>query len=132
VWAKLLDFPLHAEWDPVFERIEGTAVQEQDLRMKLRKPDGTGMVFTPRVLDVQKDRYLRWQGKMGSHSSFRARTGSHRLIPEDGGNSTILHHGEDVRGILLPLLGSRLQEMETGFEAFNKALAKQVEAMPVK
>jgi hypothetical protein len=131
VWAKLLDFPSHAEWDPFFERIEGNAVEDQYLRIKQRKPDGKGMEFAPRVLDVQQDRYFRWQGKFWFTFLFQ---GTHRfeLIPEDGGNSTMLRHGEDFRGILLPILGSLLQETEQGFEAFNKALAKQVEAVAVK
>lgn len=127
VWATLIDFPSHERWNPFFASIEGDAVVGESLTLTARKPDGgRGMVFTPTVLQVDEREMLRWKGRLFVPGLFDAEH-KYRLV-DLGGGRTRLDHSEDFGGILIPLMGGVLADTESGFHAFNKALAEEVAA----
>lgn len=124
VFAVLVDFPAHARWNPFFAKMEGEAVVGATLDIAARnKEGGEGMRFRPTVLEVEPGRRLRWKGKLFVPGLFDG-THDFRLEAIDGG--TRVHHGEEFRGLLIPFVGGVLRETEEGFQALNKALAKEV------
>lgn len=126
VWSVLVDFPSHASWNPFFASVAGDAIVGATLRIAARKDDGSeGVVFRPVVLDVEPGRRLRWKGKLLVRGLFDG-THDFRLEALDDGR-TRLHHGEEFRGLLVPLFGRILRDTEVGFRDFNQALADRVE-----
>ena len=127
VWSVLTDFPAHAEWNPFFASISGTPAVGEQLRVVARKDDGSeGMVFRATVLDADPGVRLRWKGRLVLPGLFDG-THDFRLEPLADGR-TRLHHGEEFRGLLVPLLGGVVRDAEAGFGEFNRALAERVAA----
>lgn len=125
VWAVLVDFPSHEHWNPFFASIVGEPFVGTTLRIAARKDDGSeGIVFRPEVLDAEPGQRLRWKGKLFMRGLFDG-THDFRLEPIEGGR-TRLRHGEEFRGILVPLLGGVLRDTEEGFHQFNQALANRI------
>jgi len=126
IWEVLIDFPSHQEWNPFFARIEGQAVEGQQLRVVARNGDSDGMKFAPVVLELVPNRKLRWKGKLWLNGIF---DGEHIFeLTDRGDGTTRLDHRENFSGILIPLMGKVLAETRDGFVAFNEALASEVSA----
>lgn len=127
VWATLTDFASHQRWNPFFARVDGEAVVGSTLKINARKPDGSaGIGFSPTVLEVEPGSLLRWKGKLGVRGVF---DGEHHFrLEELADGTTRLHHGEQFTGILVPVMGKVLADTEAGFNAFNRALAEEVQA----
>lgn len=130
VWSMLIDFPSHADWNPFFASIEGTPAVGERLKVVARKPDGgSGMRFSPTVLEVRENELLIWKGRLLVPGIFDG-THSFRLEALEN-DRTRLHHSERFQGLLVPLLGKLLADTERGFESFNRALAERAEARSV-
>lgn len=125
VWAVLMDFPGHADWNPLFARIEGQAAVGQSLEVVVRdSKGGEGMTLTPTVLQVNEGILFAWRGSLRVPGAFQ---GTHEFILEPLGTaSTRFIHKETFRGFLVPFVGRILKETEQGFHAMNQALAKEV------
>lgn len=125
VWAVLMDFPSHAEWNPLFARIQGKAAVGESLEVVVRDAKGgNGMTLTPTVLQVNEGICFAWRGSLRIPKAFE---GTHEFILEPlGQSSTRFIHKERFRGFLLPFLGRVLKETEQGFHAMNQALATEV------
>lgn len=133
VWSVLSDLPSWSSWNPFIVyaavlpnqhgAVEGLRPKAKlDVRMHL--PGMSEQRFKPLVLEAQANKALRWLGRTGMPGIF---DGEHRFRLErlpDG--STMLHHEEHFRGVLVPILlawmGSRLPE---AFEAMNAALSRE-------
>jgi len=120
VWATLVDFAAHDEWDP-FLVLEGEPAVGRRLTVKFRQ----GTTIQPTVTESAPGRVLEWKGKLLFDALF---TGRHRfeLVPERGGGTRLVH-SEQFSGILVPFLKGTLAETERGFGAFNAALKGRVE-----
>ena len=129
VWQHLVDFDGHHEWNPFFISIEGEPIVGSKLAVTARGTkgwDSNGMTFKPTVLVATEGKELRWKGKLAFGGLF---DGTHSFVLTDQGDgTTLLEHGEEFRGILIPFMGKMLRETEEGFMAFNQALKKRVEA----
>ncbi len=126
VWDVITDFPTHADWNPFFARVEGQPAVGEQLKVVARKGDGEGMSFSPKVLEVESGRILRWKGKLFVSGIF---DGEHIFELTDLGNGiTRLDHRENFSGVLIPFMGKMLAETREGFIAFNDALAGEVTA----
>ena len=88
-------------------------------------PEGADMRFRPRVLACEPEVELRWRGALFWPALF---AGEHffllKPLPSGG---TRFQHGEDFRGLLLPLLGAQLKRTAHGFVLMNQALKRRVE-----
>lgn len=125
VWEVLLDFPSYAQWNPFFGKIEGEASPGSTLKVSTRgKNGGTGMSFTPTVLQVQAPERLAWRGHFLFPAAFE---GTHEFLLEaTSEQGTRLRHLERFRGLLIPFLGGLLKDTEANFHAMNKALEQEV------
>lgn len=121
VWALLMDFERHPQWNPFIRHIEGHAEVGQKLRVRVQPAGGREMGFDPQVLVVKPLEEFRWKGRFVMPGLF---DGEHyfQLRPQtDGG--TLLVHGERFSGLLVPLLRGQLDAgTRSGFEAMNEAL----------
>ena len=126
VWAILVDFERHPEWNPFIEAIAGEAAQGARLSLTVRPPGGRAMSFEPTVLAAEEARELRWLGRVGLPRIF---DGEHRFVLEPLGPQRVrLVHAERFRGILVPLLWRSVEgRTRDGFEQMNRALKERAE-----
>lgn len=126
VWATLLDFPKHPEWNPFIRYIEGQALVGEKLQVRVQPEGGNEVGFSPTVLVVKPQEELRWQGRFILPGLF---DGEHYfLLRSDGAGGVSWVHGEKFSGLLVPFLKGSLETgTRVGFEAMNEALRKIVE-----
>lgn len=126
VWDVLVDFAAYPKWNPFMDRIDGTAEVGRRLVVHLAGRGGRGTTFRPTVLVATSGEELRWLGKLGPGGLF---DGEHSFVltaKPDG--TTRLTHGERFTGILVAIFKGATANSHAGFEAFNEALKRRVEA----
>ena len=126
VWDVLTDFPAYREWNPFMDSIDGTAEVGTRLVVHLVGRGGRGTTFRPTVLVATPAEELRWVGRLGRGGLF---DGEHSFVltaRPDG--TTRLTHAERFTGILVALFRGATASSSAGFEAFNEALRRRVEA----
>jgi hypothetical protein len=112
-------------WNPFLKRVEGTAKPGAKLRVYYEPPGKPRMSFKPTMVEVVRQRELRWRASLIMSSLFEGEQVFHL---EDKGRTCKLHHTQRFSGLLLPLFGTELYEMtRTGFEAMNAALRSRAE-----
>ena len=125
VWSVLVDFARYPEWNPFIRRVQGRAEPGQILQVEVQPVGGKPMAFKPMVLKAQQGKELRWLGRFLFQGVF---DGEHHFRLEPVSDGVILVHGENFRGLLVPLLRRMLQQQTlAGFEAMNEALRQRVE-----
>ncbi|MCO1659746.1 SRPBCC domain-containing protein [Pseudonocardia humida] len=129
VWQVLTDLDRYAEWNPFVLEASGTVAVGETLRVRIRPEGGKAMEFSPTVTAAEPGRRFAWLGRLWGISGLF--DGAHRfdLAPAGGeaAGATRLVHGEDFRGVLVPLvLRSAAAGTQAGFAAMNNALAARV------
>jgi hypothetical protein len=128
VWAALVDFPSHPDWNPFIQSIAGRVQQGARIKVHIHPPGGKGMVFRPTLVAVAPNRELRWLGRVLMPGIF---DGEHSFVIEPLANGVRFHHAERFTGILVPFLRRSLEAgTRQGFEEMNKALKARVERGP--
>ena len=124
VWALLMDFGQHTQWNPFIRHIEGQAEVGQKLRVRVQPAGGSEMGFEPLVLVVKPLEEFRWKGRFVMPGLFDGEHYFQLRAQEDGG--TLLVHGERFSGLLVPLLRGQLDTgTRAGFRAMNEALKSE-------
>jgi len=123
VWAVLMDFPSYAAWNPMVVGISGKPEVGSQLEVKISMKNGRRLTFRPTVVEYKGGRRFAWLGKVGMRGVF---DGLHRFEVENGGATSTFVHGEEFRGLLLPLLGKLLRDTHDSIVAMNEALAGEV------
>ena len=129
VWRVLTDFSAYGEWNPFITSISGEVRRGARLKVRVQPSGGRGMTFRPTVLAADRNRELRWVGRLLFPGIF---DGEHAFLItplENGG--VRLRQQETFRGLLVPLLRRLLDgQTRAGFEAMNRALKERAERPP--
>jgi len=129
VWRVLTDFGAYGEWNPFITSISGEVRRGARLKVRVQPSGGRGMTFRPTVLAADRNRELRWVGRLLFPGIF---DGEHAFLItplENGG--VRLRQQETFRGLLVPLLRRLLDgQTRAGFEAMNRALKERAERPP--
>jgi len=128
VWAVLIDFADHPNWNPFVREISGLPHVGEKLKVAIQPPGGKGMTFNPTVLVVTPEQELRWLGRFIIPGLF---DGEHyfRVVPLGPGKVRFIH-GERFSGLLVMLAKSSLVSgVKAGFEAMNTALKAKAESI---
>lgn len=125
VWQILTDFEKYPEWNPFITQISGELRNGAKLEVHLNAPNEKEMVFRPTVLEVDKNRELRWLGKAGA-GMFN---GEHRFVIEPLNEKQVQFiQSEKFTGMLVGFMGKRLDaNTRQGFEEMNMALKNRAE-----
>jgi hypothetical protein len=126
VWRVLTDFLTYPIWNPFIREIRGNAAAGEKLRVFLQPSGSRGMVFKPTVLKAEKNRELRWLGKLFFSGLF---DGEHyfRIEPMDDTRVKFIQ-AEVFSGILVRLFAKSLdKDTLRGFSEMNEALKKRSE-----
>ena len=121
VWEVFSDFEQYPEWNPFVKSLTGEVAKGKQITAVL-----PGMTFKPTVLKFEKDKELRWLGKLFFKGLF---DGEHYFIlQKNEGGSTTFVHGENFSGLLVGLFRKKLEtETKAGFEEMNEALKARAE-----
>lgn len=127
VWAVLTDFEKYPDWNPFIKSLTGKVAVGQTIEARLEPPGGSGMTFKPTVLAVEKNKELRWLGRLFFKGLF---DGEHRFeLTDNGDGSTTLRQSEQFSGILVPLFNNIIEvNTRNGFEAMNRKLKERAES----
>lgn len=126
VWSILADFGMYRRWNPLIRGVLGHATSGRQIEVRLAAPPGADVAARLTIVHLQKDHemtWLEWWSVPGLFASERR----FRIEPLPNG-SVRFHHGEQVRGVMVPLLGQRRRSRgRAGFDAMNKALKQRAE-----
>lgn len=126
VWSVLTDFTQMASWNPFFRSISGELRQGGRLKVEIGAPGKSSMTFKPVVLVLNRERELRWLGRLLLPGLF---DGEHYFILDAIGNDQVrFTQGERFSGLLVGPLRGTLSETEKGFAAMNSALKARAES----
>ena len=129
VWRVLTDFGAYGEWNPFITSISGQVQRGARLKVRVHPPGGRGMTVRPTVLVADRNRELRWVGRLLFPGIFE---GEHvfQITPLGNGRVRLLQQ-ETFRGFLVPVLRWWLDgQTRAGFEAMNRALKERAERPP--
>ena len=122
VWGVLTDLAAYPEWNPFLVAATGRPEVGQRLEIRFAPPGRKPMTMRPTVQEAEPERRLVWLGHLLVPGLF---DGRHEFLlePTDEGGTRVVQR-EEFRGVLVPLLGSKLfDQTERGFRAMNEALA---------
>ena len=126
VWEIITDFPAYPEWNPFVRSLEGELRLGGQLEASIQPPGKKPMRFRLRVVTLEPNRELRWEGHLLFPGLF---DGEHTLVIERRGDDRVrLLHYELFRGLLVaPLLRLIGANTRRGFEEMNRALKERAE-----
>jgi hypothetical protein len=127
VWNILSNFQDYPNWNPFILSIQGELKKGAQLKTTIQPEGDREYQFKPTLLEVEPGVTFRWLGKMGIKGLF---DGEHYFIlKEKAPNEVELIHGENFRGILVPIIMRMIKEgTMKGFVKMNEALKMKAEA----
>lgn len=123
VWAILTDATTIHEWDPGMVRVEGKIAAGE--RIKPFTTLSSERAFTVKVTDFQPNRRMVWAGGLPLGLFKSART---FLLESDGKGGTKFTTSEDFTGVLLPIFGRTIPDLNPMFADFAKGLKQRAES----
>jgi hypothetical protein len=123
VWEVLSNVKEYSKWNPFLTAIDGELAQGEYVKVTF----SNGFKISPMLVAVDKDKELRWKGKLLCGGLF---DGEHyfRLVSEEDGRKTRFEQGENFSGILIGVTGSLLKETKLNFIKMNEAIKKRSES----
>ena len=125
VWSILMDFASYPDWNPFIRSIKGKPIVGERLEAVIQPPGRGASTFRPVVIEAESERSFKWRGSLPVPGLF---TGEHRFLLRDEAGGTRFEHSEQFTGLLVPLLGSALENTKRGFEAMNAKMKDRAEA----
>lgn len=126
VWGILADFGMYRRWNPLIRDVLGHPVSGRQIEIRVAAPPGADVAARLTIVYLRQDHamtWLEWWTVPGLFASERR----FRIEPRPQGGVRF-HHGEQVRGIMVPLLGQRRRlRRQGGLEAMNTALKLRAE-----
>jgi hypothetical protein len=126
VWNVLTDFKSYPYWNPFVIKLEGDAMEGNQISVNLKMEGSKPQTFQPVVLKSEQRKEFRWKGKLFVSGLF---DGEHYFILKAiSENKTELIHGENFSGVFVGPIWSLIGEKtKNGFKAMNEALKHRVE-----
>lgn len=121
IWGILTDAEHFPSWEPNVERIEGTIAAGETITVHMRL---STRAFPVRVSEFVPGERMVWSSGMPLGLFKGARTFT--LEPQDGGRTRVTTR-EVFGGLLLPLIGRSIPDLQPTFEAFAAALKARAE-----
>lgn len=126
VWRILTDFAEYPNWNPLIRKIEGKLAVGEKPEAFIQPSGAKGMTFKPTLLAVEKEKELRWLGKLFVSGLF---DGEHFFKIEPLSEKSVKFiHGENFTGLLVGFLAKSLDTITLrGFREMNEALKNLAE-----
>lgn len=121
VWEILTSFDNYPNWNPFIKYVKGDFLVGEKVKI-----NAGGMKFQPKILVFDREKEIRWIGKLLVNGLF---DGEHIFkIIENGDGTVTFKHEERFSGILVSLFAKKLDsETRSGFEQMNIKLKEMSE-----
>lgn len=126
VWEVLTDLAAYTEWNPMIRRASGELKTGSRLTIYFNPPGSKGTTFHPKLLTVEPNRELRWQGQPGIPGIIESQHFFN--ITTISANKVHLAHDIIFYGLIIPFIRKIvIRSSEGPFVAMNRALKKRAE-----
>ena len=121
IWELLTDAPGYTSWNTTVDRVEGRI--EPGEKIKVHVKINPGKAFPVRVTELASQERMVWSGGMplGLFSGVRTYT----LTPTGDGTQFAMR--EVYSGLLAPLIGRSIPDLQPSFDEFAAALKRRAE-----
>ncbi len=121
VWPVLTDISAYPDWDPNMVRTEGTIAPGNKVKFFTKLMPNRA--FPVKVTELDENRRLVLTGGMPIPGLFKSER-VYDLASVDGGTRMSLK--EDFTGLMVPLFGRQIPDLNPIFEEFMQALKERV------
>jgi hypothetical protein len=121
VWAALSDAAAYPEWDPNMKSIEGKIGLGEKLVLHTNI---TKQAFKVTVSELETDRRMVWKSGMPLGIFKGART--FEILPQGDGKVRVKVR-EVFSGLMSPIIGRMIPDLQPSFEKFVRGLKRRVE-----
>ncbi|MBN2160309.1 MAG: SRPBCC domain-containing protein [Spirochaetes bacterium] len=126
VWNILTDLASYRDWNPMIRRAGGEIRQGARLTIHFNPRGTKGRIFHPKLLVVEPNRELRWQGQ--PEVPFLIESEHFFIIRPMGGGSVRLDHDMMFHGLIIPIIKNfAVRTTEGPFNDMNRALKERAE-----
>jgi len=126
VWEVLTDLAAYPEWNPMIRRASGELKTGSRLKIYFNPTGKRGSTFHPKLLVVEPNRELRWQGQPGV--PYIIESEHFFIITPIGGNRVRLTHDMIFYGLIIPFIRNIVIKSSEGpFIKMNRALKERAE-----
>ena len=122
IWKILTDASKYPDWDPGILRIDGKIAPGQQLTLYTKADPKRA--FKPTVIDYEPNRKMIWRSGM----PLGLFQGSRTFLLEPLGDRVRFTLREEYGGLLLPMIGKSIPDLNPVFAAFVAALKQRAEA----
>jgi hypothetical protein len=122
IWKILADASRYPDWDPGIVRVEGSIALGEKVNFFTKFNPDRALAVRVTVFDRPNKMVLTGDMPLGLFKSERM----HSLAANEDGTTTF-HTQEVFSGLLLPLIGKRLPDLNEDFERFAAGLKAQAE-----
>jgi hypothetical protein len=122
IWRILTDASKYPEWDPGMIRIEGSIVPGQQITIYTKA--APNRAFKPTVVEFEPNRKMVWRSGMPLGLFQGART---FMLEPLGTDRVRFSMREEFTGMLSPMIGKSIPDLNPTFAAFAAALKKRAE-----
>lgn len=127
VWKVLTDVEKYPQWNPFIKSFQGNLVEGEIIQVELQPADKNPMTMRPQIILVQKERELRWKGRMFLPGIFDGEHIFELTVLEN--QTTRFIHREKFSGVMVPFLKKMIDNnTRRSFEMMNQRLKEQCEA----
>ena len=123
VWAVLTDAPAYPSWNTTVTRVDGRIAQSEKITVHARI--SAGRAFPVKVTTFDAPRRMVWTGGMplGLFKGER----SFELAVTPGGTGVSFSMREEFTGLLAPLIGKSIPDLQPAFDEFAACLKARAE-----
>jgi len=123
IWDTLVDFNRFEEWNPMLRRVNTSMVLGAPVSFEVLQGEAKPLKLKARIVELDGPGTLSWRGGISGII-----TGRHYFKIEPLGEGRCrFHHGEEFRGLLVPLLRGKLKQAPVIYRAMNEALKNKLE-----
>ena len=122
IWALLTDAPGYASWNTTVDRVEGRIAPDETIKAYVKI--NPGRAFPVKVTGFAPPDRMVWTGglPLGLFKGERTFT----LTPSEDGVRFVMR--EVYTGLLAPLMGRSLPDLQPAFDEFAAALKRRAES----
>jgi hypothetical protein len=123
IWQVLVDFDAYPDWNPMLGKVKTRLEEGAQVRLEVLRDQGKPLTLTANITSLIDSEEVFWRG-----GNALVISGEHYFrIEELDKQHSRLHHGENFKGLLIPLLRPTLRKAFALYEAMNVALKQRVE-----
>lgn len=127
VWSVLTDYKAYPDWNPTIRHLSMKNKVGKSFNLKIRTGSGKTVLARPKLLEFKDKATFRWQGKVLHNAIF---SGEHYFkVTDNGDDSTTFTQGEIFRGVIVPVMGWLIKDLERSYVLMNEALKHKCEAL---